>query len=235
MAITTVLFDLDGTLLPMDLDIYIKDYFGRLAAYFARYGYESAQLMREIRRGISAMVNNDGSKTNEEAFWEHFRSVYGEKAILDKPIFDNFYETEYDKVSSVCGYTPASAEILRMLKEKGLRIVLATNPLFPACATRRRIKWAGLSPEDFEIYTTYENSRFSKPNLKYYQAIMEPLGVKAEECVMVGNDVGEDMIAAGLGMKVFLLTDCLINSVGADINQYPHGDFEALRGFLSEL
>ncbi len=235
MAITTVLFDLDGTLLPMDLDTYIKDYFGRLATHFAQHGYEPSRLIKEIRRGISAMVTNDGSKTNEEAFWEYFRSAYGEKVILDMPIFDNFYETEYDKVKSVCGYTPASAEILRMLQEKGLRIVLATNPLFPACATYRRIKWAGLSPEDFEIYTTYENSSFSKPNLKYYQAIMEQLGVSADECIMVGNDVGEDMIAAELGMQVFLLTDCLINSGGADISQYPHGDFEALRSFLAQL
>ena len=148
MAITTVLFDLDGTLLPMDLDTYIKDYFGRLATHFAQHGYEPSRLIKEIRRGISAMVTNDGSKTNEEAFWEYFRSAYGEKVILDMPIFDNFYETEYDKVKSVCGYTPASAEILRMLQEKGLRIVLATNPLFPACATYRRIKWAGLSPEE---------------------------------------------------------------------------------------
>ena len=113
MAITTVLFYLDGTLLPMDLDIYIKDYFSRLVSYFAQYGYEPTRLMTEIRRGIAAMVNNDGSKSNEEAFWEHFRSAYGNKSIEDKPLFDNFYETEYYKVRSVCGYTSASAEILR--------------------------------------------------------------------------------------------------------------------------
>jgi FMN phosphatase YigB (HAD superfamily) len=119
-----------------------------------------------------------------------------------------------------------------MLQEKGLRIILATNPLFPACATIRRIQWAGMRPENFEIITTYENSRFSKPNLKYYQAIMEQPGVKAEECLMVGNDVGEDMIAAKLGLKVFLLTDCLINKDDADITRWPHGGFDDLMEYL---
>ena len=31
MSITTVLFDLDGTLLPMDQDVFVKDYFTRIA------------------------------------------------------------------------------------------------------------------------------------------------------------------------------------------------------------
>ena len=43
------------------------------------------------------------------------------------------------------------------------------------------------------------------------------------------------MIAAALGMNVFLLTDCLLNKVGADINQYPHGGFDALKEYLQAL
>ena len=45
---------------------------------------------------------------------------------------------------------------------------------------------------------------------------------------MVGNDVQEDMIAETVGMKVFLLTDCLINRNGADISVWPHGGFDDL-------
>lgn len=33
--------------------------------------------------------------------------------------------------------------------------------------------------------------------------------------LMVGNDVRDDMSAADVGMKVFLLTDCLINKKNA--------------------
>ena len=52
---------------------------------------------------------------------------------------------------------------------------------------------------------------------------------------MVGNDAHEDMIAETLGMKVFLLTDCLINKQGRDITTWPHGDFDALMEHLRAL
>jgi FMN phosphatase YigB (HAD superfamily) len=122
-----------------------------------------------------------------------------------------------------------------LLKSKGIRIVLATNPLFPAIATHSRARWAGLHPEDFELITTYENSRHCKPNPDYYRDILETLKVRPEECVMVGNDVGEDMIAGELGMQVFLLTDCLINKHNADISRYPQGSFDALLDFIGGL
>lgn len=235
MGIKVVLFDLDGTLLPMDQDIFVKDYFGRIAAKLAPQGYDPKKLVDTIWRGTEVMVQNDGSCTNEEAFWKFAVTVFGERILQDKHFFDAFYETEFDKIKAVCGYHPAAAEIVYGLKEQGYRVVLATNPIFPARATQWRIQWAGLQPEDFEIYTTYENSRYCKPNLGYYLDILAQLGVKPEECLMVGNDVGEDMIARQLGMKVFLLTDCLINKNNEDISQYPNGSFEALRKFVSAL
>ena len=235
MQISTVLFDLDGTLLPMDQDVFVKDYFGRIAAKLAPQGYDPKKLIDTIWRGTAAMVQNDGSKTNEEAFWEYAVTVYGDRIVQDKHFFDEFYEEEFDKIKAVCGYHPAAAQIVHSLKEKGYRVALATNPIFPARATQWRIGWAGLKSEDFELYTTYENSRFCKPNLAYYRDVLSQLNVKPEECLMVGNDVSEDMIAQELGMKVFLLTDCLLNKTGEDIDRYPHGGFDALEAFLSTL
>ena len=235
MRITTVLFDLDGTLLPMDQDVFVKDYFGRIAAKVAPAGYDPKGLIDTIWRGTAAMVKNDGSKTNEEAFWDYAVSVYGEKILRDKYLFDEFYELEFDKIKAVCGYDPAAAEIVRNLKERGFRVALATNPIFPAKATQWRMQWAGLRAEDFELYTTYENSTHSKPNPDYYRDVLAQLNVQAEECLMVGNDVGEDMIAQQLGMQVFLLTDCMINKANADISAYSHGGFEELKAFLNML
>ena len=51
--------------------------------------------------------------------------------------------------------------------------------------------------------------------------------------MMVGNDVGEDMIpTTKMGMKAFLLTDCLINKTGEDIDKYPHGSFAELLDYV---
>lgn len=236
MQIQMVLFDLDGTLLPMDMENFTTSYFKLLAKKLAPYGYtDPKQLVDAIWSGTAAMVRNDGSVTNEEAFWKRFVEIYGEERLADKPLFEEFYAVDFQQAQVFCGFAPLAAEAVRLLRENGKRVALATNPIFPTIATESRIRWAGLSPEDFECYTTYETSRHSKPNPAYFRDVAAQLNVPAEACLMVGNDVEEDMVAAGsLGMKVFLLTDCLINKKERDIEAYPHGGFPELLQYLRE-
>lgn len=233
--IKAILFDLDGTLLPMDQDVFLEAYFGGLIKAMVPHGYEPDPVVRSIWAATGAMVKNDGMRTNEAVFWDSFCCFFGPDARKDEPLFLNFYETEFQKVSAVCGYDPRAAEAIQEIKQLGYRTILATNPLFPPIATQSRVRWAGLKSEDFEYITTYDNSSFCKPNLRYYEEILRKLELSPSECVMVGNDVGEDMIAAQIGMKVFLMTDCLINKAGADIEQYPNGSFPELLDFIRRL
>jgi len=235
VKLTTVLFDLDGTLLPMDNDAFTKGYFKLLAAKMAPYGYEPQQLVDAVWAGTAAMVKNDGTRSNEAAFWETFDGFYPEKGLADKPIFQSFYENEFQKARVICGCDPMAAETVQRLKKRGLRVALATNPIFPAVATESRIRWAGLVPEAFELYTAYENTGYCKPNPAYYRDVIGRLGVSAEECLMVGNDVTEDMVARTLGMRVFLLTDWMINRSGEDISIFPHGGFPQLLNYLEDV
>lgn len=230
--IKMVMFDLDGTLLPMDMDEFTGGYFRLLAAKVAPCGYEPQSLEKGVWHGTAAMVRNDGSCLNEDAFWKDFTATFGERALQHKPMFDDFYNNEFEQAKQFCGFNPKAAETVSWIRSRGVRTALATNPLFPSVATRARIRWAGLEPDDFEFYTTYENIGYCKPNLGYYRELLGRAGLEAEDCLMVGNDVGEDMIAAKLGMKVFLLTDCMINKSGEDISQYPHGNFDDLKKYL---
>ena len=232
MKLTTILFDLDGTLLPMDNDAFTRGYFRLLAAKLAPHGYEPKQLVDGIWAGTAAMVRNDGSRTNEKAFWDKFSGIFGEAVLEDLPLFEEFYEKDFQAAKDFCGFNPDAAATVRAVKELGLHAVLATNPIFPAVATRSRIRWAGLQPEDFELYTTYENIGLCKPNPDYYREIMKRLGVRPEECLMVGNDAPEDMAAAETGMRVFLLTDCLLNRDNRDISVWPHGGFPQLMDYI---
>ena len=154
-----VLFDLDGTLLPMDQDEFTGYYFGRLCAKAAPRGYEAEKLVATIWKGTAAMMKNDGSVTNEEAFWNHFASVHGEEKLADKPVFDEFYANEFEDAKASCGFNPAAVEAVRELKAMGLRVTLATNPIFPETAQLKRIRWAGFEPEDFEFHASYETAR----------------------------------------------------------------------------
>ena len=233
--IKAILFDLDGTLLPMDQDEFVKAYFGLLVKKLMPRGYEPQALIDGVWKGTAAMVANDGSCTNEEAFWRTFSGLLGEHVRQDEPVFEEYYRNEFQNVKAVCGFEPRAKELIHWLKTKPYQIVLATNPLFPAIATQSRIRWAGLEPEDFSYCTTYENSRYCKPNPAYYLEILDKNGLQPEECLMVGNDVGEDMITRELGMQVFLLTDCLINKKNADITQYPNGSFPELKVFIENL
>ena len=235
MSIKAVLFDLDGTLLPMDQDTFIKAYLGGMAKKLAPHGYEPETLVKAVYMGMKAMTSNDGSCTNEEAFWAAFTGLLGERVREDMPIFDDFYRNEFQEVKNICGFLPEAAQTVHTLKEMGYRVILATTPMFPSIATESRIRWAGMQPEDFEIFTTYENYHFCKPNLNYYKEILEQIGVKPEECLMVGNDVGEDMITEELGMKVFLMPADLINKVEKDISVYPQGNFEDLLKYIETL
>ena len=235
MSIKAVLFDLDGTLLPMDQDTFIKAYLGGMAKKLAPHGYNPDELVKAVYTGMKAMTTNDGSNTNEVAFWNAFTGILGEKVREDIPIFDDFYRNEFQEVKNICGFLPEAAQTVRKLREMGYRVALATTPMFPSIATESRIRWAGLELEDFEIFTTYEDYHYCKPNLNYYRELIEKMGLQPEECLMVGNDVGEDMITEELGLKVFLLPADLINKVGKDISQYSQGDLTDLLKFIEGL
>jgi len=234
--IKTVFFDLDGTLLPMDLDIFTKAYIASLSASLSGSDGEVAKKIAEgTMAGVYAMVKNDGQKTNEEVFWASFDKILPANLYRDSKEIEHYYRIEFQKVKDVCSFTPKASEIVKKAKELSFKVVLATNPLFPMTATESRMKWAGLDSGDFEYVSSYENSHFCKPSLGYYREILDKLSIRADECLMVGNDADEDMIAKELGMQVFLLTDCLINKSGKDLSLFPSGSFDALETYLVSL
>lgn len=209
MRLKAILFDLDGTLLPMNQDLFMKYYFGALTKKIAPLGYKPEVLLNGIWTGIKAMVENDGTKTNEEAFWNAFSGFQGWDCRKDAQVFEDFYRNEFVAAKAACRPNPAAKEVVDFCKASGKRVILATNPLFPSVATENRIGWAGLSTEDFELITTYENCHYCKPNKKYYAEILEKTGLTPEECLMVGNN--------------------------ADISKYPRGGFEELKEYLATL
>jgi len=233
--LTTVLFDLDGTLLPMELDSFLESYFDLLTKKLSAYGYDPRETTNGMWEGVMAMIGNDGIHTNEDVFWEAFNKEVGKDARVDMPLFYDFYQNEFHGAKAACGFDPKAVQTVNAVKAKGLRVVLATSPLYPAVATENRMRWAGFQPEDFELYTTYEDTYHCKPNPAYYQDILDKLGLKAEECLMVGNDAIEDTAAEKVGIQVFLLPKHLVNRKNLDVSAYPQGDFDALLAFIDAL
>lgn len=232
----TFIFDLDGTLLPMaDQNLFLDTYFKALAVKMLPYGLDAKKLVKAVWEGTKSMILNNGSMTNEQRFWEVFCGLLGEEVRELEPVFDHFYQNEFIVTKSATSTNPLAKECVKLLKEKGYRIVLATNPVFPQIATYTRMQWAGLNPEDFDLITTYENFSYCKPNLEYYKAILNTIGKAPEECIMIGNDVQEDMCAAKLGMDTFLLKDCLVCTEEDDLTGFCQGNFEDLLEMIRVL
>ncbi len=233
--IKNILFDMDGTLLPMDQDEFTDTYMNILAGTFYSLGYEPKKLCKTVWDSFVVMLRNNSDKTNEQVFFEEFKKVYGDETEKLHPLFDSFYCNEFQAVKKVCGKDENAIRAVQIFKKAGFNLIVATLPAFPREAIYSRIRWAGLSPDDFSYITTYENSRRSKPSPLYYTEITEKLSLDPRECLMVGNNVDEDMIAESIGMKCFLVPSCLINEKNKDISVYPKGDFNDLIEYVKNI
>jgi len=232
----TFIFDLDGTLLPMpDQQLFLDTYLNALKIKIAAHGIEPHMIIQAIWVATGAMLKNDGSRTNEQRFWEVFENMVGEDARGLEQVFEHFYRNEFVVAKDTTSTHPNAMECIKALKEKNYQVVLATNPVFPRIATLTRMEWAGLDPMDFCLITTYENSSYCKPNLEYYKGILDNINKQANDCIMIGNDVKEDMCAAHLGMDTFLLKDCIICPEDMDMKDYRYGDFDDLLNIIKGL
>ncbi len=236
MAIRAILFDLDATLLPMDQKAFLDAYFGLLTGTMIEHGYDGDTFMKALWAGIHAIMKNNGEMTNEQVFWQTFNAFYEGGEAPRKAVFDYFYQKVFIGTKQACFYDARPRNIVDKVKARGFITALATAPVFPLIATETRMGYVGLTPADFALVTSYENCTSSKPNPHYYRDVAARLGVTPAECLMVGNDVTDDILpATEVGMQVFLLTDYLINKIDADITVWPYGDYDALLAFIASI
>ncbi|WAH36568.1 HAD family hydrolase [Alicyclobacillus dauci] len=209
--INTLLFDLDGTLLPFDVHPFMQGYFERLVPTLVDH-YEPTAVTAWILDATQKVVENESPQlTNMEKFR---RALFGGNVDDESrvwPIFEQFYRTTFEELRHLTHPTKIAREICRTATAKGYRVVLATNPIFPDIATNARMRWAEIDDVAFELVTTMENSHFCKPNPKYYLEVAEKVGAAPSECMMFGNDVQEDGAAGYVGMHTFLVTDYVID------------------------
>lgn len=231
----TVMFDMDGTLLPMDYDAFEKGYFSLLVRHLVPHGMTKEEVITGVWAGTKAMVANDGRRTNEEVYWEKFNSMYFDRFGDLSRVFEEFYEADFDKAASFCDSNPLIPELIADLKAAGCRLVIATNPIFPKIANYKRIRWAGLEPEDFAYVSYLENSHYAKPNPEYYRELLEKLDLNPAETVMIGNDMTEDLAATEAGIRTFIVTDCVLNKHNVPMEKAPHGDWNAARAWVWDI
>ena len=209
MRYQAILFDLDGTLLPMELEPFAKMYFGALARELAPFGLTPETLFKPFWAATKAMMGNTTGKLNADVFWETFTALTGVERAKVEPVCDAFYANGFQAARAATKENPLAAEAVRVAHEKADNVILATNPLFPMAGQKTRLSWLGLTPEDFDLVTCYTSDRHCKPNPAYFHDICERLRLDPAQCLMIGNDDREDMhCGTAAGMECFLVTDC---------------------------
>lgn len=231
-----ILFDLDATLLNIDMDYFLKQYFKKMTVMAKEFGISNCDcLAQQVFKSTGVMIADcNPDTTNEDAFMrDFFNSGYVSEQDKIRRFFDFFYKEGFPQLQRYCRPIPGIPEMVEKVS-KTHKVIIATNAVFPLKALMHRLAWAGLGHLDFDLITSYEIMHFCKPHVEYYQEITECMGLRPEECLMVGNDMGEDLAAGKLGMKTFLVEDMLIEK---DVPYQPNwrGRFTDLFAFMDKL
>lgn len=230
-----ILFDLDGTLLPMDTEKFMKIYASEVTKAFQ--GFDEAEMIfPQIMKSIGTVVKSREENTNYEKFFLDFENKMPKTRHEYLEVFDKFYETGFLNVKNATSQSEHIIEAVQILKEKGYQLVIATNPIFPMAANRHRIAWAGLNIDDFDHVTSFEKNMHCKPSLEFYGEVLSEAGLKGEDVLMVGNDVQEDMVIKALGAKTYLINNYVINRLpNEEIPADYTGNYEDFLEFVKAL
>lgn len=231
-----IFFDLDGTLLPMELDEFLGAYFETIAKFVAAQGLDAKAFSAGLKAGIGAMAAHDGARTNFDAFWEAFFQHTDRDATKWEELLAGFYEHDFGAIGAGVVPNPAAAHAIETLAAKGYPLVLATMPMFPRRAVEWRLSWAGIDAARFGRITSFENSTSVKPKPTYYAENVAACDLVGEDVLMVGNNTVEDLAIQGLGADAFLVTDHLLDpSEGFDLAGVQHGTMEEFAAWAEAL
>ncbi|HIP73584.1 MAG TPA: HAD family hydrolase [Anaerolineae bacterium] len=204
-----VLFDLDDTLLQTFTDAFLRRYFAVIGRYAAEL-MPPEKLLAELQYCTKMTIQNtDTAVTNHDVFWQCFSQRNNLDPVETEAYFDRFYRQEFPKMQNLTRPIPGAPAVVRACLDAGLKVVIATNPLFPTFAIEERLRWAGVPVAEypFALVTTMDNMHASKPNLAYYREILDVIEVEADTAVMVGDDWQRDILPAhAAGMHTYWIT-----------------------------
>lgn len=227
----TLLLDLDETLLNTNQDIFFPAYLQALSTNFASF-LDPKLVMRALLSSIEKMnQNQDATRSLKDVFSDEFCPMVGmSREALDTHI-DDFYSRVFPSLRGITSQIPEVQPFVDWAVAQGYRLVVATDPLLPRPATRQRVQWAGLDPEQFELISTFEDFHFLKNYPAYYAEVLGRIGWQDGPILMVGNDMERDIMSARkLGLATFFIETESGSTSGSEAG--PRGALADLRRYL---
>jgi FMN phosphatase YigB (HAD superfamily) len=198
-----VLFDLDGTLLDLDGEAFLDAYVDHLAAV---WGEDDPATFRQVLMASAlAIFRPHPGATNGEVL----RAQLAAHLRLPRSEVERRLELA-DRLAPArlrLSYRPRreAARSVRFCLRLGLRVVVATTPIYSPEVVSLRLRWARLERVPWALVTHADNMHTCKPQPEYFTEIAERLGLPPAACLVVGDDPLQDGPAAQAGMQTFIL------------------------------
>ena len=181
MMVKAALFDLDGTLLDT-----LRDLHDSVNEMLEHFGYQQIKI-----ESTRKFVGNGMRKLVE-------RSIGKE---ISKEMFDEcmaYFVKRYDlnMKKHTCPYEK-TVDVLRSLKEKGLITAVVSNKNADAVAKLCDEQFNGL----VDIKLGVDENHPPKPNPEMVNKAIAALGLKADECIFIGDGETDIQTAKNANMK----------------------------------
>lgn len=202
--IQAILFDIEGTLTNLDMVKFMQNYLGILAPRFAhlippdKFSKQLQKTMENIQKEPKPDL------TVMQYFFEDFSKATGQSVQTLKPIFENFYSSDFPALHCLVQPNSEGVKVVVNAIQHGFLTAIVSDPLMPLMAIYEQVRWSGLTPEHFKVIAALDNFHYTKPSLEFFNEVAEKLGVRPESCLLVSTH-RNDLISQELGMKVFLV------------------------------
>jgi len=202
----TLLLDLDNTLLKNDTNTFLPTYLDSFSKEVSDL-IEPDIFVKALLAGTHEMVlNNRPDCTLQDVFTQTFFQYIGLDPNRFHDMATRFYTDIFPTLKALTQPIPEAIKLVETALDRGYKVVIATNPLFPLTAIEQRLQWANLPVDHypFDLVTSFETFHFCKPNLAYITEILARLGCPTGPVVMVGDDIERDIQPAQeLGLPAF--------------------------------
>ena len=210
MKYESYVFDLYGTLVDIHTEEDRTEVWEKLAIFYGYYGgkYTPAELRNsyeEIVHRTEGIMKGDNHEVFpelkiEDVFLELFtaKGVEADKTLaVHAGQFFRALSTDYVKLYD------GAAELLTFLKEKGKRVYLLSNA--QRIFTEYEMRALGIYDQFDGVYISSDYC-CKKPDIQFYNALLDELQLNRQKTIMIGNDNHCDIEGAkAAGLATFYI------------------------------
>ena len=209
MRYTDLIFDLYGTL----VDIHTEEndlVWEKTAFYFGFYGahYTPEALKAAFRAELKAREAQEGQSYEcfpDIPFEQVMESLFLAKGITENAEALGKNAAQLFRICSLdyVNLYPGVLDALKQLREQGCRLWLLSNA--QRVFTEYELRHLGLGEQLDAIYIS-SDYRCRKPDVRFFNALIEEQQLDKSKCLMIGNDIHTDIGGAkAAGLATFYM------------------------------